>query len=61
MNSPLSLYRTILKLHRKLPKGNFDFFKQKELQQIGDGYVKQEFRAHKSVEKEFIGPFLTEW
>ena len=49
----LNLYRRILRLHRqKLP------FQMKE---IGDKYVKEEFRQHKEASTEFVEQFLQEW
>ncbi|KAJ5603958.1 Complex 1 LYR protein, partial [Penicillium hordei] len=50
---PLQLYRRILRVHRKL---------EPEMRVLGDSYVKNEFRAHRSVENplHIIG-FLTEW
>lgn len=46
------LYKTILRLHRGLPA---------EVQPLGDGYVRDEFRRHKGcVESEAI-VFLHEW
>ena len=50
----LSLYRRLLRLHRKvLPD---------ELRQVGDKYLAQEFRAHKDVD-DFaqISTFMREW
>ena len=38
---PLQLYRRILRVHRKLDP---------EMRVLGDSYVKNEFRAHRSVE-----------
>ncbi|PLB55661.1 ACN9-domain-containing protein [Aspergillus steynii IBT 23096] len=51
---PLQLYRRILRVHRKKL--------EPEMRLLGDGYVKSEFRAHKSVDNplHIIG-FLTEW
>ncbi|PYI12763.1 ACN9-domain-containing protein, partial [Aspergillus sclerotiicarbonarius CBS 121057] len=51
---PLPLYRRILRVHRK----KLD----PEMRILGDGYVKSEFRAHRTVENplHIIG-FLTEW
>lgn len=50
---PLELYRAILRAHRAMPAF------QREL---GDKYVRQEFRLHKQVDNpvQIIG-FLTEW
>ncbi|BHF64335.1 acetate non-utilizing protein 9 [Sparganum proliferum] len=28
---------------------------------VGDKYVKEEFRKHKTADKQFIGPFMIEW
>ena len=51
---PIPLYRRLFRAHRKhLPK---------EMRLLGDEYIKNEFRAHKSVENpmHIIG-FLSEW
>ena len=49
----LNLYRRILRLHRqKLP------FQMKE---IGDKYVKEEFRQHKEASPEFVKQFMEQW
>mmetsp|Transcript_18163 Transcript_18163/g.28243 ORF Transcript_18163/g.28243 Transcript_18163/m.28243 type:complete len:131 (+) Transcript_18163:136-528(+) len=50
----LTLYRSILSAHKRyLPS---------ELRQLGDAYVKSEFRLHKTVtKKEQIQLFFTEW
>nr|XP_003222170.1 PREDICTED: succinate dehydrogenase assembly factor 3, mitochondrial [Anolis carolinensis]XP_008110765.1 PREDICTED: succinate dehydrogenase assembly factor 3, mitochondrial [Anolis carolinensis] len=47
-----TLYRKILQLHRALPL---------ELKALGDQYVKDEFRRHKSVGPEEAQKFLQEW
>ncbi|XP_048367874.1 succinate dehydrogenase assembly factor 3, mitochondrial [Sphaerodactylus townsendi] len=47
-----SLYRIILRLHRALPL---------ELKTLGDQYVKDEFRRHKSVGSAEAQCFLQEW
>lgn len=46
------LYKTILRLHRALPQ---------EVRELGDQYVKDEFRRHKNVGKEHVAPFMMEW
>jgi len=46
------LYKTILRLHRALPT---------EVRELGDQYVKDEFRRHKDVGKEHVSPFMMEW
>lgn len=49
----LQLYRTILRVHRQLPK---------EFKELGNLYVKTEFKAHKSVtDKAVIMEFLYRW
>lgn len=50
---PISLFRQILRAHTKLPK---------EMRLIGDNYVKDEFRRHKTTSNplHIIG-FLKEW
>ncbi|XP_015266432.1 PREDICTED: succinate dehydrogenase assembly factor 3, mitochondrial [Gekko japonicus] len=47
-----ALYRMILRLHRALPL---------ELKTLGDQYVKDEFRRHKSVSFTEAQRFLQEW
>jgi len=51
---PIPLYRRLLRAHRK--------FLPREMRQLGDEYIKSEFRAHRNVENpvHIIG-FLTEW
>lgn len=46
------LYKTILRLHRALPE---------EMRVLGDQYVKDEFRRHKTIAKEYVAPFMVEW
>jgi hypothetical protein len=50
----LKLYRSILQAHKRhLPQ---------EMRQLGDAYVKQEFKLHKDVTKpEQLTPFFTAW
>ncbi|XP_042362767.1 succinate dehydrogenase assembly factor 3, mitochondrial [Plectropomus leopardus] len=47
-----SLYKRILVLHRFLPI---------DLRALGDQYVKDEFRRHKSASAEEVKNFMTEW
>lgn len=47
-----SLYKRILTLHRFLPI---------DLRALGDQYVKDEFRRHKSAPPEEVNYFMTEW
>lgn len=47
-----SLYKRILVLHRFLPI---------ELRALGDQYVKDEFRRHKSAGPKEVKSFMTEW
>ncbi|XP_070778226.1 succinate dehydrogenase assembly factor 3, mitochondrial [Enoplosus armatus] len=47
-----SMYKRILVLHRFLPI---------ELRALGDQYVKDEFRRHKSASPEEVKNFMTEW
>lgn len=51
---PLQLYRRILRVHRKL---------EPEMRVLGDSYVKNEFRAHRSVENplHIVCLFLLMW
>jgi hypothetical protein len=46
------LYKTILRVHRALPA---------EIRELGDQYVKDEFRRHKDISKEHVAPFMLEW
>uniref|UniRef100_A0A3Q2C752 Succinate dehydrogenase assembly factor 3 n=1 Tax=Cyprinodon variegatus TaxID=28743 RepID=A0A3Q2C752_CYPVA len=46
------LYKRLLVLHRFLPI---------HLRALGDQYVKEEFRRHKSAAPEEVESFLTEW
>nr|CAX74745.1 ACN9 protein homolog, mitochondrial precursor (Liver regeneration-related protein LRRGT00092) [Schistosoma japonicum] len=46
------LYKFILTLHRSLPP---------HLREIGDKYVKGEFKRHRDVKPEFVQPFMVEW
>jgi len=48
----LALYKRILRLHQGLPK---------EFQDIGTGYVRDEFKRHKGVNSEEAAVFLREW
>ncbi|XP_044028315.1 succinate dehydrogenase assembly factor 3, mitochondrial [Siniperca chuatsi] len=47
-----SLYKRILVLHRFLPI---------DLRALGDHYVKDEFRRHKSASPKEVKNFMTEW
>ena len=49
----LLLYRAILRTHRrKLP----------ELQRnVGDAFVKEEFRKHRNADPKFVANFMEEW
>jgi len=46
------LYKTILRLHRGLPK---------ELQELGQKYVQDEFRRHKNCNPKEAQTFMFEW
>ncbi|XP_058820469.1 succinate dehydrogenase assembly factor 3, mitochondrial [Topomyia yanbarensis] len=46
------LYKTILRLHRGLPK---------ELHSLGNQYVKDEFRRHKTCSNQEASLFMHEW
>lgn len=46
------LYKTILKLHRGLPK---------DLQVLGSAYVREEFKRHKKSNEAEAKVFLNEW
>ncbi|KAI2652655.1 succinate dehydrogenase assembly factor mitochondrial [Labeo rohita] len=47
-----SLYKRILMLHRFMPI---------DLRALGDQYVKDEFRRHKTASGEEVTRFMTEW
>ena len=49
---PSRLFRSILRAHRSLPP------KQR---QLGDAYVKAEFRAHRNAKPEFVTGFVAQW
>ncbi|XP_013381214.1 succinate dehydrogenase assembly factor 3, mitochondrial-like [Lingula anatina] len=46
------LYKTIIRLHKGLPD---------EMRYLGDSYVKEEFKRHKTAEPEVAAKFLEEW
>lgn len=49
----VSLYRTILRLHKTvLPP---------DMRQLGDKYVRHEFDLHKAAKPEFLDAFFREW
>ena len=48
----LRLYKTILRLHQSLPH---------ELKELGNQYVRDEFRRHKTAQPEFVTNFMIEW
>lgn len=49
----LGLYRSLLKAHRNyLPR---------EMRQLGDSYVKSEFKLHKNAKPEHLEGFFQEW
>eukprot|EP00584_Thalassiosira_punctigera_P001763 CAMPEP_0172541506 /NCGR_PEP_ID=MMETSP1067-20121228/12308_1 /TAXON_ID=265564 ORGANISM="Thalassiosira punctigera, Strain Tpunct2005C2" /NCGR_SAMPLE_ID=MMETSP1067 /ASSEMBLY_ACC=CAM_ASM_000444 /LENGTH=145 /DNA_ID=CAMNT_0013327563 /DNA_START=10 /DNA_END=447 /DNA_ORIENTATION=- len=52
-NKALSLYRSILRAHDK--------FLPMSMRQLGDAYVKSEFRLHKSAKPEQAAQFFVEW
>merc|ERR1712195_205335 len=54
MSAPaLNLYRRILRLHRwKLPQ---------EMRHLGDSYVKEEFRLHRTANATQVEVFMQEW
>ncbi|ETV70686.1 hypothetical protein H257_13787 [Aphanomyces astaci] len=49
----LGLYRDILRLHRRKL--------EPVMRVLGDRYVRDEFKLHKSAKPEFVHGFLTEW
>ncbi|KAA3672296.1 uncharacterized protein DEA37_0001579 [Paragonimus westermani] len=46
------LYKAILQLHRALPP---------DLRELGNKFVREEFRKHIKSPPEFTGPFMVEW
>ncbi|KAL5961276.1 Succinate dehydrogenase assembly factor 3 mitochondrial [Taenia solium] len=46
------LYKMILRTHKALPP---------ELRELGDRYVREEFRRHKNCDSAYVGPFMMEW
>lgn len=48
----LRLYKTILRLHQSLPN---------ELRALGNAYVRDEFRRHKTAQPEYVTNFMVEW
>jgi hypothetical protein len=51
-STTLRLYRHILREHRRLPE---------MMRKMGDEYVKNEFRLHKSAKPEFVEQFSISW
>ncbi len=50
---PTALYRHILRLHRTVLPYDLRF--------VGDAYVKDEFRKHRTAASTFLGPFFRSW
>lgn len=48
----LTLYRSILRAHKFLPT---------EMKELGDAYVKSEFRLHKAAKQEQLDQFFVAW
>merc|ERR1712024_170048 len=48
----LKLYKNIYKAHRNMPV---------EIQQLGDMYLRVEFKRHKSCDPKFIPEFMKQW
>ncbi|VDM20879.1 unnamed protein product [Hydatigera taeniaeformis] len=46
------LYKMLLRTHKALPP---------ELRELGDRYVREEFKRHKNCDSIYIGPFMMEW
>ena len=46
------LYKLIFQMHKSLPS---------ELREIGNSYVRNEFKLHKAAAPELAKTFLTEW
>jgi hypothetical protein len=51
-NLSLRLYKSIMRSHRALPSGMRD---------VGDVYVREEFKLHKTAKPEHLGPFFEQW
>ncbi len=49
----LALYRSILKAHSRVLAT--------DLRQLGDAYVREEFKRHKAAKPEFVAAFMQEW
>ena len=52
-NHVLGLYRSILKAHQRVLAT--------DLRQLGDAYVREEFKRHKEAKPEFVESFMIEW
>ncbi len=48
----LTLYRDIMRAHRKLPV---------EMRTLGDAYVREEFKKHKAAKPKFLAQLYTAW
>ena len=48
----LRLYKSIMRSHRALPEG---------IRDVGDVYVREEFKLHKTAKPEHLGPFFEQW
>lgn len=46
------LYKMIFRLHKSLPK---------DMRELGDKYVRNEFKLHKTATPEYTKTFLAEW
>ncbi len=46
------LYKIIFQLHKSMPE---------ELRQLGNAYVRSEFKLHKTATPEYTKTFLAEW
>ena len=51
-NSGTYLYRALLREHRRLPPA---------MRQMGNEYIRSEFKLHKSAKTEHLGPFFKAW
>ena len=49
---PLALYARVLRAHRTLPRA---------MRIVGDAYVKEEFRKHRTATPAFLPAFFAEW
>lgn len=49
----VTLYHRLLRLHRSLPDA--------EMRRLGDSYIREEFRKHRSAQPAFLPAFFAAW